>query len=335
MKARHRPSWAWVLLLVVGVVLGTAHCASPPPKQEAGTGEQAEMTPTQAGAAAVYSVTRSSRILRVPDQEAHYTRSGVTVPALARANVLPKHYADKCHVTPKDIRVRGAKTVCDDYGNPRGRVKVSMIGDSKMGQWFTPMRTIATREGWRMSVRPKSSCPLSTIGVSADCAKYNKALVRHLIQVEKPDVVFVSSVHSSTKISTGLTSITRMLTDRGIEVVFFKDTPVPASGPSVLTCLRATKDYLSCRYPLNEGSGARSIRKAHSAVPGTQLISLDRYVCPTHKACPAVVNRTPVFRQGSHISDAYATSMTDVIHARLYQEKIARVRPPASAAAGR
>lgn len=259
-----------------------------------------------------------------------YTRqnSGTTYPSIAKVNSeLPKIYSDNCHVTPGKVVMPNRKAVCDSYGVRTSSRKVVLMGDSKMGQWFTPIETIAKRENWRLMAYTKSSCAFSLTEVKPDCAKYNKKLYSKIVNQIKPKMIIYSQVSS---VSTGVTKYLKKLENQGIKIVIIKDNPVPA-GFEMLGCLKNNlTSYLKCSYPFHQAYNRSHLYKVHNSLSKSTWITLDSYICPGRVNCTGIVGKTPVFRQGSHISNAYAKSMTNIIHSSFYTKKVSSKKPPVS-----
>src|SRR5690606_20149946 len=103
---------------------------------------------------------------------------------------VPRYYADGCHAIPRET----VPAVPCSYGDPQGALHVALLGDSKIGQWFAPLEAIALREGWRLTVHTKSSCPYvpgRTFLDYPNCTTFNAA-VRAIVEADPPDIVITS-----------------------------------------------------------------------------------------------------------------------------------------------
>jgi hypothetical protein len=206
-----------------------------------------------------------------------------------------------------------------------------MVGDSKMAQWLPAVDAIGRQEGWLVRTYTKSACPWTDAMVTVQgepyesCRTWGQDLLGRLTGPDKPAAVITSALRNSAvpegsesgkeAMVAGYTSYWSALQDAGVGVVALADNPHP--GSQVYTCVGDNpSDYSACDFPAEEGSGTTSLRKAADEVPGAEFVDLTDWLC-LDDICPAVIGRVLVYRQGSHITAAYAETMAAVMRAEL------------------
>jgi peptidoglycan/LPS O-acetylase OafA/YrhL len=260
------------------------------------------------------------------------TSGPVTPSAALVTEDVPKPYDDGCDVKMDEV----ALELCV-YGDPDGSRTVVLAGDSKALQWFTPLETIARENGWRLVLATKSACGFAdAIRPGADdlpytlCGSYNKALLDELLTM-RPDAVITSQVHHTAyddagelteeAMVAGLSSYWSQLEESGTDVIALLDNPhphdVPEGDTEVYTCVAELPDQLDrCAFTLTLDSGAVAQTAAADRVQGTDVVEVKDLLCD-ERVCPAVIGGVLVYRQGSHITDTYARSMTPALASRL------------------
>ncbi len=107
---------------------------------------------------------------------------------------------------PSDIRdcfaSHDAVTPADDciYGDPHGRFRVALLGDSHAKAWLPAVESLAKKRNWRLTFWAKPSCPITHLTVElkrfgADypyCNDYNDALFDRLRQTGPYDLAIVA-----------------------------------------------------------------------------------------------------------------------------------------------
>ncbi|MCW2852009.1 MAG: acyltransferase [Nocardioides sp.] len=216
---------------------------------------------------------------------------------------------------------------------------VVLVGDSKAAQWFTPVRMIAEREGWRLVVLFKNGCPFADSVLLVDgqrnpsCDDWSPWALDQVEQLE-PDVLLTVTRASrslppggtsmddyqASAMVDGLVEYWQRLVDDGITVVPILDTPIPASG-TVPDCVQENLDDLTrCVGLKADGtprSGAPAQLAAAKRVPEVRVVDMSPAVCPDGVHCPAVIGNVLVYRGGTHLSNSYARSATPILAKKL------------------
>lgn len=278
--------------------------------------------PRTPGAQALVADPQSARWRLVDDPTRLYDDEGPVSPPPALA--------------PSDAPLRGGcqvglgvpdlRTDCR-FGAVDSSEVVALVGDSKAGQWYPAMRTIARREGWRLDVHVKSACAVSQTGVPEDCARHTTALLEHFDAQGAPDVIVLSQMGSSYDESTGgFERAVAQLVGMGSEVVLLSDSPT-SPDPAVYDCVEQATSYRSCGFERTHGRyvgvGTPLLRRV-AARFDLPMVDLNQWICPPGlDVCPPVVADTLVFRQGSHVTATYIRTMTPMLHRGLVEAGVA------------
>lgn len=237
----------------------------------------------------------------------------------------PASYAAGCQVRPGSTDIL---TRCQ-YGDPKGKKLVVMIGDSKNNQWFTSLDRIARAEGWKLYVHTKSSCAYSTKGVAPDCAKYVKKMHKRLEYVD-PYAVILSHGSSNPAITKSEAASLKKVRAAGSKVVIIDDNIPPKVDVMEKQCLvpNAGSNYFKrCTYKFADGGGSPSLRAVDKKIGGADaFVEVDRWICPTKSTgkCPSVIDGLQVFRAGSHLTDTFASKFTSTIWSTMAKGEVAQ-----------
>lgn len=271
------------------------------------------------------------------------TASGVVYPEPAVAvKDIPSYYADNCQVA------QGDPTLNLDcvYGDPDGKVRVALTGDSKAGQWFDTVNAIAKAHGWRLELYLKSACGLNPAQPEPDCRAYNRRVLERLTAPEtKADILITSSGRGAADYDDpaavkafvdGYDDYWRQFQAVGTKVVVLSDSPSPGGKLPRYECVEQhPDDYLKCAFPANDGTGSESLRSAADLDRDRVWTDLNPYVCPetTSGKCPVVIAHTLVYRQGSHVTNTYAKSVAPILEAIWLRQGILPAGPARLSAA--
>ncbi|WP_426562371.1 SGNH hydrolase domain-containing protein [Angustibacter sp. McL0619] len=249
---------------------------------------------------------------------------GRIVPAPAAADDdVPRAYADGCQVLPP-----GTTPVRCVYGNPRARITVALVGDSKALQWLPALQEVARRQNWRIESYTKSACAfvrgVTTLLNGAPyttCRTWNSRLAARLAH-DPPEVVVTSngkrsvmrtaaSPGGSLALAPGLRAAWGALARSGSTVVVLRDTPDP--GLDVPSCVAQHRaDVRDCSFPRATGlrrSGGQAQLLALSQQPRATMIDLTPQLCPA-SPCQPVIGDLLVYRKGSHLTATFVRSMS-------------------------
>ena len=200
-------------------------------------------------------------------------------------------------------------------------------GDSKIDQWIPAIDDWGQANGYQVVTYFKSACPFNGELLATDdprwqgCHDWGQQVNQEITALD-PDILLTSSLmagagdNGEAKVVTGYEKVWTPLLERGTKVVVVDDTTSPGGTP-VYECVAEHLDSVNeCTFPDKGGRGSATLKKAVDAVDGAQFMSLNDFVCP-EGTCRPVVGGVLTYRQGSHISDTYARTLSPMFGARL------------------
>jgi hypothetical protein len=243
-------------------------------------------------------------------------------PAFADSD-LPRAYAEGCQTAPPDSAPRWCQ-----LGDPHGKKRVLMTGDSKMTQFFEPLDAVGKVLGWQITMATKGHCALSDAVSDWDnrpypsCRQFND-LVRKAIEARPPDILVTShsvrlgaprdhlNILKPETMIAGLVKTWRWLRSLGTQVIVIADTPHPPMHRIAECVMKNPLRLDACAFDRAAGlaaSATASLRAAAQEVPEVKLIDLNDFICPAPRCAP-VIGNVLVYRQGAHVSNTYAKTL--------------------------
>jgi hypothetical protein len=250
---------------------------------------------------------------------------------LAPAGAAQAYQRGMCAVPTKNIGF----TTCDS-GSAHPSFRVAMIGDSHTREWFEPVRILAAKYNWNLTVVSKSACPpldptmMPTVLPSKSCIPWNEKLQTYIKKQKPFDLVINSSSSFVTKgyksFGKAFASVVSELTARGSKVLVIRDNPKPlATFDSCLAqngmaheavCARPRTDALTPDDPMV---------KAVAGMKHVKVADFTNSFCrPT--VCYPVIQGIKVYRDHSHISKDWALHLLYRVDSAIPPEFKAGVR---------
>jgi len=229
---------------------------------------------------------------------------------------------------------------CDDYfhsaavkecrfGATDAKRTAVLFGDSHAGHWFPAVRRIfAEQSDWRLIVITKSACPIVEASyfsrdlgrVYTQCSEWLQNSLKRIHEM-RPDLVLVSYAKlypfSPNEWRTGMASAIRSLSEASASVILLRDVPALGfDGPSCLARLDWRPAFLrrwsTCRSDLGSDSADAIFafqQQASAAYPNVVTLDMNENVCPS-RTCRVVQNGIVSYRDETHLSTAFATSLS-------------------------
>ncbi|MCG2622257.1 acyltransferase [Arthrobacter sp. I2-34] len=333
-SARLLPSYRFAAAgMAVVVLLGGAQLVEVGYRQQLAASQLAAVTQSRKpciGAAAAAQGFKQCP----PDPKAEL----VPEPALAKKD-LPDAYRDGCWAEDDFLD----RPVCT-YGN--GPVRIALVGNSHAGHWLPALQALARRHGWTISTFLVSRCnvtnaplELGTEARTQNCLDYGDWVMEQtnggkfdlVITSERQSVPVQGESWGTTRIPAvaGYASYLKQWAKAGTRVLVIKDPPYPGSRISnIPDCLAAhsgnpaacagTPSSWHWMDPLDEA--ARKV-----SLPGISRVDLDKYFC-TGGVCPAAIGSVVAYRDGSHITATYASSLAPYL-AKPIDKALSAARP--------
>jgi peptidoglycan/LPS O-acetylase OafA/YrhL len=280
-----------------------------------------QLGPGYPGAAALASTSGS-----VP------ARSVLPPPA---AVPVPGYWADGClqgeHVAAVKPCVYG------DTANPT--LTVALVGDSMAGNWWEPLRDIATRQHWKLVTELHATCDWTATqlydpvnkGAYPTCHAWGANVLNDLVSRVHPDVVITTSLADMTTmahpkvgsaaradVGAGEATYWSQLEAHGIPVIGIQETPAMTSidvptcvakyGPAGRKCTLPRAKAVDADPPTSYAAKALS-----GKVP---VIDMNSLICGPVQ-CSPVVGNVLVYMDSHHLTESYGTTLAPFLEQRL------------------
>ncbi len=193
-----------------------------------------------------------------------------------------------------------------------------LIGDSFALSWYPAIEKALTAD-WSIKSFTLGECEFARVvpfinGKNFDaCVKY-RAEIDKRISLEKPDLIVVSSSPNSPYIGSfldwnnGLVDRFDTLRNSGAAILVIGATP--GSG-KFSVCLRGN-DVSKCNGWAKQGLAKRSIELIESGKNKFAFLDPIPLLCFLD-SCPSVINKTPVYWDGSHLNNEFARTLSPFI----------------------
>jgi peptidoglycan/LPS O-acetylase OafA/YrhL len=282
---------------------------------------------TAVGAAAIAWL-----VTRFGDRMANEPLMSPIAAAVADIADMPR---DQCVSLGRSTQVR----TCI-FGDPTSATDVVLFGDSHAIQWFNALQLVARQAGWRLVTVVKSGCGASdidaeTVAKSEICSTWRAKALQTIVTL-RPALVFAGSFTAGfgktasertdrklKRLTLGTKATLDRLTRAGLGVVLFRDTPLPPFN--VPTCLARSALHPwvfglhSCEFDRATALSSSVFdaeKTAAAGMPRVHFLDLTDQLCRT-SVCPAVLNNMIVYRDQSHLTGTFASSLAPAVAARL------------------
>jgi hypothetical protein len=219
------------------------------------------------------------------------------------------------------------------FGDTKSKKRVVLFGDSHAWMWLAAVSPVMAKEGYKLELLWKISCPAATVTTLADpsCATWRASAIT-LINSEKPSLVLVSerttNVHSSASTfvtakqwTAGLEVTLKKLQAPATKVVVIGDIPAFANATSPPGCLgihptAVQKCSTPVDNPLGQWRDASSSEKAAATKVHAGFIDPTPWICGA-TSCSEIVGSLAVYFDWSHITATYSAFLADNMGAKI------------------
>lgn len=251
-------------------------------------------------------------------------------PLVARLDV-PRVYNDGC-----DLKQIYGASICE-YGDPAGRVKVALLGDSHAAQYVPALEALATHYHWRLLVLEKSACFFSTVPVTVrqsgavrwDCEQWKKQATELLLAAQ-PSIILTTAAFpdiyneyywlpTTKDLVAGYHSAWQRFTERGIPVLAIRDNPRPTfDAPTCVWQNRASPQL--CAPARTVALDRHEDPQMLAAAGQDRVFTLDLsgQFCEG-ATCPLVIGNILVYRDGDHLTATYARTLAPAIGRKMLE----------------
>jgi peptidoglycan/LPS O-acetylase OafA/YrhL len=245
-------------------------------------------------------------------------------------------YDDGCHLEQPQTELPDAPDCV--YGDPSSDTTVVLFGDSHAMHWFPALHKLANERGWRLVGLSKSSCTPAEASIYngslrreyRECDEWRDKALERIVE-EEPDLVVTSGITTysvmedgermgredgTETLREGLVSTLEKLRDTGARVAVMEDIAHP--DKDIPECVSRSLDNLrECAIPKDRAYDFPKLNtQAAEEVDGARAIDPEPVLC-REETCPAVVGDVLVYRNGAHLTPAYARVLAPWLGERL------------------
>lgn len=220
------------------------------------------------------------------------------------------------------------------YGDPRSKNTAVVLGDSHAISYVPGIRAALEPLGWKIEVYTLAQCPADTVTVlhgdgsaHPTCNPFREWALLQIAR-QSPKLVIMSSGRESPA-DTGVdgsvaaqwrtgtdTTLTR-LSSTGAHTVVLSAAP---GGKSIQQCATRAGSPADCVKKVSDGHDETAASNASSASAfAGKVVSVDTtaWFCSANASCPAFVGTTPVYADGTHMTDEYSKRLGPLLRAVL------------------
>jgi peptidoglycan/LPS O-acetylase OafA/YrhL len=208
---------------------------------------------------------------------------------------------------------------------------VLVIGDSHARAVLPPFVTMAEQGKIFLTAQVKGGCTWSTNphpnadrAISEDCYLWRASIEDWLDRnADDIDVIVTGALAHPRPASgpaeqiAGFAETWRTMTERGVPVVAIRDNPYQSDDTNECLAQQSQITAASCVLPRDKAFPHHDpLIGAVKQVEGSRLYDFTSFYC-TDTICPSVIGGVNVYRDRSHISKTYMTTLTPYVEARL------------------
>lgn len=223
-------------------------------------------------------------------------------------------------------------TTCQ-FGDPEGELEIVLAGDSHATMYLTPFIRIAEARGWKLTTMTKSACP-GLLGLAGNnqweidkgrsCRLWQQRVVSRLRRAPVDLVVYAHTPGYKLRKPNGKAVAPwkragqwRVALRETVEVLPEETTVLALGGTprnfrgNPVRCLRANRADISACVSRRQPEAARSMDvglQQAASVTRALYDTLYDQIC-TYDPCPVIQGDLLMWRDGSHLSETFATQL--------------------------
>lgn len=224
-------------------------------------------------------------------------------------------YAKGCMAGNAQIHSR----VCR-FGDLASEKRVVLLGDSHAAHWGGALFRVAKRNGWKVIVLARASCPAALVSIDEYCDKWRLNSLRRIRKI-RPGLVLVGSAAndqaysvlkygkrlsrqaSEGRLEAGMVRTLRFLNRWSGRTVLIRDQSVAPFD--VTACLRKHwAESRKCGFRSRRSMVWSYDAKAARKVPGVRIIDPQKLLCPG-RWCRPLDGRYLIYRNESHLAATF------------------------------
>jgi peptidoglycan/LPS O-acetylase OafA/YrhL len=239
-----------------------------------------------------------------------------------------------------DVAIRA---ITCEFGNKSGGKTAVILGDSYALAVYNTILGALDLTKWNVVALNMRECMVADIvpfnwgeagGVRADCAPHRDWTFNYL-QETKPDLIFISDqpTHPIAQGNKDAGEAHDQLWEEGLQrsmqtlgklnsKIVYLGVPDSGWGTSLINCTNAQGELKkSCFGSISWNRNYVVTQKYATESVGGLFIDLKSWICDLG-TCPPIIDNTPVFYDGAHFSEAFATKMAPLLAALLREKSL-------------
>jgi peptidoglycan/LPS O-acetylase OafA/YrhL len=226
------------------------------------------------------------------------------------------------------------------YGDKGAGKTAVLVGDSIAISYMTGLRAAFAGSDWKIQSLTLEQCPaidisVLTVGAAAypECDKHHEWVQNYLAKLH-PDLIIMSShletvsrLASGTKGHDAVNAWTQATGDTlqqfaplARKVVLMESPPKGVVLPWCATAINSPKDCIAVRTPEQVEMQSAELGAVPSGAPNVSSLDTTSWFCDRDNRCPSFVGNTPVFADGSHLTENYSKMLGPVLRSALLDE---------------
>jgi peptidoglycan/LPS O-acetylase OafA/YrhL len=216
-------------------------------------------------------------------------------------------------------------------GDPNGKIRVALVGDSHTRQWFVPVDDLAWKYHWKITMISKSACTLVDPKLfplnltHGSCKGWNQQLLSYLKSQKPFDLIINSNASTLTQgrrdVGQAFASMARSLVSNGHTKLFLiHDTPKP--DPNFVPCIEMWLKDSPAKCSVSRETGLLPADPMPAAVNGMKNVIVADFTnsfCNL-KTCSPIQGNIVVYKDNSHITSTWAQHLEPVLEAAIPSE---------------
>lgn len=213
------------------------------------------------------------------------------------------------------------------FGDQAADTEIYLVGGSHAEQWVAPLDSLGQQHGFKVIPLVRQSCPAfaeEQDGIfSAECQEFNQQMIKRLEDVQ-PDLVISNSTRPLLEKGSGIDEVPAsyltlwdFLETQNIPFLGLRDNPwfiqEGGAGWLVSQCYAEERDLVACSIPRDDFYAPVDPAAAElDPRPNMLAVDTSNWFCPGD-ICPPVIGNIYVYRDGNHMSDDYALSLSPLL----------------------
>ena len=240
--------------------------------------------------------------------------------------------------TCMDVSIRA---VTCEFGNKSAAKTAVILGDSYALAVYDTILGALDLSKWHVVALNMRECMVADVvpfnwgeagGVRADCAPHREWTFNYLLET-KPDLIFLSDqpIHPIASGNKDAGEAHDQLWEEGLQrsiqtlgklksKIVYLGVPDSGWGTSLINCTSAQGELKkSCFGSISWNRNYVVAQKFATEAVGGLFVDLKGWICDLG-TCPPIIDNTPVFYDGAHFSEAFATKMAPLLSALLREK---------------